>query len=149
MLKWIISQKLLNVQWKVVTETLVSDFSFFSPSAEIRMYRGFTLSVGFIFGWPKLKCFHRTLFKGHWKTQHLQGQLEGLRHREAGSLAEYCSLSLPQCLNDFGTQVIKLGGNRVGCLHNLIPAVWWKNKYMFQVSLWFKLSWFFNSVWIN
>lgn len=103
----------------------------------------------FHFWWPKFKCFHRTLFKGHWKTQHLQGQLEGLRHREAGSLAKYCSLSLPQCLNDFETQVIKLGGNHVGCLHNLIPAVWWKNKYMFQVSLWFKLSWFFNSVWIN
>lgn len=29
MLKWIISQKLLNVQWKVVTETPVSDFQLF------------------------------------------------------------------------------------------------------------------------
>lgn len=37
MLKWIISQKLLNVQWKVVTETPVSDFQlfffFFPPPA--------------------------------------------------------------------------------------------------------------------
>lgn len=50
MLKWIISQKLLNVQWKVVTETPVSDFQLFFPPTctEIRMCCPY--STGFTFG---------------------------------------------------------------------------------------------------
>lgn len=106
MLKWIISQKLLNVQWKVVTETLVSDFSFSFQVLKSECTEGHSISL--IFGGQnKITIFASPLFKGLWRTQELQGQLEGLHHRAAGSLAEYCSFSLSQCLSVFGTQVIK------------------------------------------
>lgn len=143
MLKWIISQKLLNVLWKVVTETLVSDFSFFS-SAEIRMYWELIHSISLLVA--KIKIFASQLFKGHWKTQQLQEPLEGFYHRAAGSLAEYYSLSLPKCLRDFGTQVLKLESNRMQAVCNTPGIECVMEKYIYvQVSSWFKLSWFFNS----
>lgn len=144
MLKWIISQKLLNVQWKVVTETLVSDFSFFSPSAEIRMYWGFSFLVA------KIKIFPSHVIQRSLKNTAASGSVWGFTSQRSWLACRILLLKSPSMFKWFwGRKLSNSVVTVLGCLHNLIPAVWWKNKCMFQVSLWFKLSWFFNSVWIN